>query len=119
MIAELAQIAVAFAPGRELDGGKYRLIRKLGAGGMGEVFEAENTPISGDVADNEDVGACSLPCDWDTHEGCKPGTICAQLLTGLACHVQLAECPLYDNNVCDEHTRICREGTDSDADCER
>ncbi|HTU62446.1 MAG TPA: hypothetical protein VMF89_28495, partial [Polyangiales bacterium] len=72
-----------------------------------------------EIAANEGVGTCTVPCEWDTQKGCMPGTVCAQLRTGLSCYVQPAECPYYDDHVCDEPTRLCREGTDSDADCKR
>lgn len=87
--------------------------------GAGSCASGMCLTIPSEIADNEGVGACTLPCDWDTQEGCMPGTVCAQLRTGLSCYVQQDECPFYDDNVCDEPTRLCREGTDSDADCNR
>ncbi|MDB4986879.1 MAG: serine/threonine protein kinase, partial [Myxococcaceae bacterium] len=42
--------AANFEPGTELDDGKYRIVRFLGAGAMGAVFEAENTLTGGRVA---------------------------------------------------------------------
>jgi eukaryotic-like serine/threonine-protein kinase len=43
-------VTPSLAPGTELDGGKYRVRRPLGHGGVGAVFEAENTRTNKRVA---------------------------------------------------------------------
>ncbi|APR83527.1 serine/threonine protein kinase [Minicystis rosea] len=42
--------ALTFKPGHTIDGGKYRMARLLGEGGMGAVYEGENTRIRRRVA---------------------------------------------------------------------
>jgi serine/threonine-protein kinase len=41
---------MSFQPGDTIDGGKYRIVRLLGEGGMGAVYEGENTRIHRRVA---------------------------------------------------------------------
>ena len=67
------------------------------------------------------AGVCWLPCNWETQEPCMAGTVCAQLGVGANCFVQGEKCPdiLLNNSVCDENSRACKPGTDSDADCDR
>jgi hypothetical protein len=67
------------------------------------------------------AGVCWQPCDWKTQEPCMQGTVCAQLGVGANCFVQGEKCPdiFINNHVCDENSRACKPGTDSDADCDR
>ena len=46
---ELAVTRMSLSPGQIIDG-KYRIVRELGVGGMGAVYEGENTRIHRRVA---------------------------------------------------------------------
>jgi hypothetical protein len=75
-------------------------------------------PLRYDNMNVVDAGSCWIACEWDSQAPCMPGTVCAQLGTGLTCFVQPAMCPndRLNDHVCDETTRACAPGTDA-ADC--
>lgn len=75
-------------------------------------------PLRFDSQNLVDAGSCWIECEWDSQAPCMPGTVCAQLGTGLTCFVQPAVCPKdrLNDHVCDEATRACALGTDAD-DC--
>jgi hypothetical protein len=95
--------------------------RLCNTAGVGRCPAGPCVALPSDAGVIADTGSCWVSCNWKTHEPCAQDTVCARLEDGDFCHKQPSTCPeeLQNNGQCDELTRVCAPGTDSDADCER
>ncbi len=60
------------------------------------------------------ANACLERCDYVTGAPCAAGTVCARFPEGDYCFRQEPTCPVSGNGSCEETSRICAPGTDSD-----